>query len=342
MAETKSSAKTTQSQISQQFTDIAKDLFNIEVNLILRNNITAQKMPSPRHALLDIGKAYCAALQEMEIWRQDYMHRMGQDAMDTDQSMFTVRRREMGYFTPAESVSRLGEGQKRLVSHNMEDEMGGFDAFDVLRNWANSFMNDLARDIYLSAEQIAILPRIKENADLFKGMFSALCMRDDILNGSNPTESAVVQDPPRANLTQQLEAMRKQSEDKITPDTVVNLSKALNPKRTAGLANEYSRADLVTRDDIAPLPLREQELVMIRKIWELGTEVIAMQTIVQLDGDVITRLDPYYMNEKKYPRLHDYHNEALNVALKHWSDLVSVASSLIQAAVKGFSSRVTK
>ncbi len=333
--------KTTQAQISEQFTDIAKDLFSIEVSLILRNCISAQKMPSPRHALLDIGKAYCAALQEMEIWRQDYLRRMGQPALETNQDMFTVKRLEMGFFTPMESLNRLGQGRNRLVSHNIDDELGGFDAFDVLRTWANSHLQDLFREIYLSPEQIAILPRIKENADLFKGMFSAICMRDPVLNGLNPTESEVVTAPPPPNLGQQLDALRTQAEDKITPDTVVNLSKVLNRKRTVSLANEYTRADLVTRDDIAPLPLREQELVMLRKVWELGTEVIAMQTIVQLDGDVITRLDPYYMDEKKYPRLHDYHNEAINVALKHWSEMVAVAQELISAVVRGVSRRVT-
>ena len=56
---------------------------------------------------------------------------------------------------------------------------------------------------------------------------------------------------------------------------------------------------------------------MIRKVWELGTEVIAMQTIVQVDGDVITRLNPTYMNEKRYPNLQTYHNEGVNIALRH-------------------------
>ena len=62
MAEKESDTALT--RVSNQFSTIAQDLFSIEVNVILRNNITAQKMPSPRHALLDIGKEYCASTHQ--------------------------------------------------------------------------------------------------------------------------------------------------------------------------------------------------------------------------------------------------------------------------------------
>jgi hypothetical protein len=40
----------------EQFSHIAKDLMNIEVNTILKEDIPVQKMPDPRHALREIGK----------------------------------------------------------------------------------------------------------------------------------------------------------------------------------------------------------------------------------------------------------------------------------------------
>ncbi|MCZ7671385.1 MAG: hypothetical protein M5U34_31755 [Chloroflexi bacterium] len=37
-------------------------------------------------------------MQEMEIWRQDYLRRMGQPALETNQDMFTVKRLEIGFY----------------------------------------------------------------------------------------------------------------------------------------------------------------------------------------------------------------------------------------------------
>jgi hypothetical protein len=321
-------------QVSDQFTSIAQDLFNIEVNIILRHNITAQKMPSPRHALLDIGKEYCAALEAMETRRQNYLRVMGQDTLAFDEDMFDVVRRKFDFLTAGECAARPDvdpDDYGRLISPTIRDELGGFDAFDVIRTWADDFLDDPNHDNYLKTSQLSVLPRIKDNSDLLKGLYSAICRRDPALNDP--------QLPQEKNLAVQLRAI---PEEKLNPNTVVKLSKQLHPEHTIDLTNEYTRSDLVTSDRIRPLPLRDQELVLIRKVWELGTEVIAMQTIVQVDGDVITRLNPDFMDEEAYPRLHDYHNQGVNIALQHWASLVNVARELIVAAAKGISDRLAK
>jgi hypothetical protein len=56
-----------------QFKDIVRDLFNIEVNTILRDRISAQKMPSIRNALMDIGVEYFEILEKAErAYRDKY------------------------------------------------------------------------------------------------------------------------------------------------------------------------------------------------------------------------------------------------------------------------------
>ncbi|PID85098.1 MAG: hypothetical protein CSB13_09775 [Chloroflexi bacterium] len=325
------------SQASNQFTNIVQDLFKIEVNIILRDNITAQKMPNPRHALLDIGKEYCKALEEMEIWRRHHRSRTRRETFLVEKDVFANMRQRMGYLTEEEAATQTIDAsqQGRIVSPNVADELGGFDAFDVIRNWADSLLDDLEKESYLSPAQLAVLPRIKDNSDLIKGMYSAICLRDPVLNDPQQQTSS-------GNLAMRLAEM---SEDDMTPNTVVEESKRIckalgKPEHAYDLTNEYTRSDLVNRAGIKPLPLRDSDLVMIRKVWELGTEVIAMQTIVQVDGDVITRLNPDYMNEEAYPRLHEYHNKGVNIALEHWSNLVNVAKELIIAAAKGISNRV--
>ena len=327
--------ESTFTRASKQFSTIAQDLFNIEVNIILRNNISAQKMPNPRHALLDIGKEYCAALEGMEMNRQDYNRDPNAKSLFFEEAdMFEMMRQDLGFMTGDEFDERLRSksvfdevDEDKVVSHKVGSELGGFDAFDVLRTWADSLIDDENKNKFLDPAQLAVLPRIKDNADLIKGMYSAFCRRDPNLNDPNR--------PEEENL-EKLLAMRE-AESRISPNTIVKLSKQIDYKRTIDLTNEYSRSDLVNRDDIEPLPIRESDLMSIRKIWELGTEVIAMQTIVQIDGDVITRLNPNFLDETKYPRLHDYHNKGVNIALAHWSTLVNVAKELIVATVRGIS-----
>ncbi len=327
-------SESTLARASKQFSIIAQDLFSIEVNIILRNNISAQKMPNPRHALLDIGKEYCAALEGMEMNRQEYNRDPNAKSLFFEEDMFEMMRQDLGFMTGDEfderqrSKSVFDEvDEDKVVSHNVGSELGGFDAFDVLRTWADSLIDDENKGKFLDPAQLAVLPRIKDNADLIKGMYSMLCRRDPILNAPNRPEGE--------NLERLLEM--REAESRITPNTIVKLSKLIDYNRTIDLTNEYSRSDLVNRDDIEPLQIRDSDLMSIRKIWELGTEVIAMQTIVQIDGDVITRLNPNFLDETKYPRLYDYHNKGVNIALAHWSTLVSVAKELIVATARGIS-----
>ena len=81
-------SESTLARASKQFSTIAQDLFSIEVNIILRDNISAQKMPNPRHALLDIGKEYCAALEGMEMNRQEYNRDPNAKSLFFEEDMF--------------------------------------------------------------------------------------------------------------------------------------------------------------------------------------------------------------------------------------------------------------
>jgi len=238
-----------------RFTDIATDLFSIEVNTILRDNITAQKMPTPRHALIDIGKMYKKAMEKME--------------------------------------SAYGNEQEAAESIQLGEYYGSFTGYSALREWASRLMKDAySKKIELTEDQLSILPRIKDNSDLLKGMFTNLA-----------------HDHP-----------------KIVMATA----------EWAWLTNEYSRSDLSYQAPSA-LPLGEQQLILIRKIWELGTETIVMQTIVQVDGDVITRLNSNFLDNEHYPKARSYHNKGIEIALEHWAGLVNVAKELMIAAGEGIS-----
>ena len=95
----------------------------------------------------------------------------------------------------------------------------------------------------------------------------------------------------------------------------------------------------VTRDTKDPraLPLTADEILVVRKVWEVGTEAVVMQTVAQLDGDVITRVQRARLGPADKP-VHDLHREAVGNALKHWQFLVD---TLVQITTKaaGFLAR---
>lgn len=97
--------------------------------------------------------------------------------------------------------------------------------------------------------------------------------------------------------------------------------RGLGSARDAGqirsAANEgLSRADSNAGD----LPLGADEVLVVRKAWEIGTETVAMQTVAQLDGDVITRIQEARLTAANKP-LHDLHRDAVANALEHWQFL---------------------
>lgn len=83
---------------------------------------------------------------------------------------------------------------------------------------------------------------------------------------------------------------------------------------------------------MAPL-FTADNLVLIRKAWELGIEEIAMKTVVQLDGDVITRVQTDYATEK-HATIHKLHNIGVSTSLAFWKTLVEIIEKLLTSLVK--------
>jgi hypothetical protein len=297
-----------------QFKDIVKDLFNIEVNTILRDKISAQKMPSVRNALMDIGVEYFEVLEEVEkVYRR---------AKKVD-SAFKIndKRKSLGFYTSDEKEmadEKEIKGIKdelMIVDPSVCEQLGGFQAFTIMRRWADNLLQEPNCADYLKEKKhlLSVLPRIKENADMLKGMFSRICRRE--LDKDHKDELA--------------RRLKGKKPSELTSETVVQESWELEPEQTGSWTNQFTRAEIIGLNDQLSLLMKQSELVMVRKIWEVGTEVIAMQTVIQVDGDVITRLNPNYLEEKVYEKLSDYHNDGVNMALSYWANLVGIAQALL-------------
>lgn len=108
-----------------------------------------------------------------------------------------------------------------------------------------------------------------------------------------------------------------------------------NNKGRKNWENTYQdKKDL--KEKSSPLNLSTKDLLMIRKIWEVGVEEIAMQTVIQLDGDVLTRITPRYA-DKKYEALHQLHNQSVAKSISFWQELVKLVTGVLGNLVKTFS-----
>jgi hypothetical protein len=99
-------------------------------------------------------------------------------------------------------------------------------------------------------------------------------------------------------------------------------------------SNSAQIAALLTGTDPRKPP---QELtILVHKAWDVGTELVIMQTSLQVDGDVITRLSPSMMSNDP-DRLGSVdpafislvHNNALATATAQWRTLFDLAAELL-------------
>ena len=119
-------------------------------------------------------------------------------------------------------------------------------------------------------------------------------------------------------------------------DTIVGMFSAFQSRE--GHGETYD--NLITYRQIEsfpPLPLTHEQIIQLRKIWEIGTEEIAMQTVIQLDGDVMTRVIPKYA-EGDHSVIHQIHQQGVQTSVAFWKDLISIAKDFLSSLLGTMSS----
>ena len=321
-------------EVFDEIGKIAEDLVNIEVNIILQGDISAQKMPKPRHAFYDIGKQYYGMLEGYGCLNEDLFEADQEaDWQDKDTELLQEDLKNMkdqlnGIENQQERraqrdlIKRL-EGfirQKELIA--LEDYVGSCDAFSYMRDLANdkikiatARIEEMEASGPLSEKQkedrqeldaeISMLYRIKDKSDQIKGIFNTKCI--EYLRGEGELGETI--DPK--DTTAMCELVPEDS-----------------PKKKF-LTNLLTRTEIEFYQE-EPLPMNPDQLALLRKIWEVGTTEIAMQTVVQLDGDVVTRILRKYADED-YTILHKLHDEGVSTAIGFWKDLVGLVKDFFES-----------
>lgn len=91
------------------------------------------------------------------------------------------------------------------------------------------------------------------------------------------------------------------------------------------------RLSMMDRNQInAVWQVSAADRAQIRKIWEIGAERVLIQTVIQIEGDVVTRISPDLQAlDKQY--LLPIHQDGVKTAMRTWSALIAIAQGLIEA-----------
>lgn len=115
---------------------------------------------------------------------------------------------------------------------------------------------------------------------------------------------------------------------------------ASDPLWRSWLNNENDRHRLL-KDEIRNQPLGRMTVnhaVTVRKIWDMGVENVYMQTVVQLDGDVITRIQSDLPPESRNWIL-KVHEKGVDVSLRHWQTIFDIVKQVAGSLANLFLNR---
>jgi len=278
--------------ILDSLAEIGRDLTKIEVNTVYKDGMTGRKMPWFPHALIDIGQAYAGALERMGL-RSSALE--GLLALDEPV-------REAGQKSDQTEI----QPQRRAAlaaprADNSVEIDNGWDTFDKLR-WAAALMlteveraaaAGRAPRYRLKPGDTSIAARIRANCDQIKAILERL--------RTDPGWKPYLWDEPPAKIGQQRPTGRG--------------------KTRYQLISQEPQTEALPR-------LSADDATRIRKIWEVGVERIVAQTVIQIDGDVITRLQEG-LNDQELSNLLQIQQSSVHTAVRYWSTLFDIAERLI-------------
>ena len=281
--------------------DLFQDLLSLEINTIVKPGMTARKMPPLGHAMLDVFSDYdfyvCGRVRYLNtVW--DRFLRTP-DAGKLRNSLTRLQESE-----PPQKSWLLTEGGQ-LIDHIEstpfydEENQITSNEFYLLRvraRTADEMLRSLVEYGRLSDDGTRVLlKRIHRNSDEIRNILER---RE---TGGRTDDGSRIRVP------------WKRRRELATP-----LPRGISRDTAGGV--EF---------DLTP-----EEVLVVRKAWEVGTETILMQTVAQLDGDFVTRVQPGRIAEQN-DALHALHRSSTAGALQHWQFLIKTAQEVTSRFLSG-------
>ena len=206
-----------------------------------------------------------------------------------------------------------------------------------------------------------LLDLSRQHLDSIKGKQSAVAIDDTMIRGWKPDDhpvdrrdlkidrqsfealrwaaEACLRDARKLGLTSETEAIvaRIRTNCRQLGQAVLALRTRWQGKDAAALLDgtiDDIRQQLLQKPQMV-VPVDSDILVLVRKMWDLGTATVLMQTSIQVDGDAANLLSPDLTGGR-----HDFtlnaHQRVVEIALAQWKSLFQLAVSLATDVVKAF------
>jgi len=266
------------------FKTLAENLLTLEINTIVKANMTGTKIPTNRReALLDISRDYHYALVELGCREPIIWSSAG----------------AMAFF---ELRSRAIQGAR--VINELKD-----------------LLSPEERQKYV--EKQVILNRIQTQSEQIISMFVALAK---IVDKNFDLQSY------RDQMQSKLEMLA--TEHKTPIDELQKICE-VHDEESQAWNNDLPRSKM---QDISDLELTPSQITLIRKVWEIGTEQVVLQTVIHADGDITSRISERLLL-KPDPVLFQIHHESVQGAVGFWTNIVETIGKM---AANFFQNKVLK
>jgi hypothetical protein len=284
--------------ITDNLREIGRDLMIMEISTIASDGITGRKMPWFPHAVIDILDKY---RDWFEVTIGVDFDKVLAESAPLDKAFFVKKNRyepgKSGVTSATTNGWRTVEQLRRAAKYLLDDEL--MEAF---------------REKPLDDTQKGIALRIRRNCDQLKPII--VRFRGTTEWRHYFLEAGVVK---LGNF--EFEAGKDTADDvkwkHFRPVdrgiSRTDISIVLNNPDRSTDQNGVINPDVVGR---------------IRKIWEMGTDEIIAQTVVQIDGDVVTRFKKGLPDEEQAFFV-SMHHRGVETALQQWNTLFNAFQKLI-------------
>lgn len=264
--------------------NLANDLLALEINTIVKENMSGAKMPAKRRvALMDIANRYRSLLLEYGLCR------IADGKTPTDAKI----------------------AKRKPIRWHFAGEY----SFVELRNLALSGIETLSQQIKNSTQhedieqlegKIKMLTRVERQCSNLIGMFKIRRQQLGVKAGEEQPGLEAM--PNHEGITSDEDPFPSQMGSELWN-------------------NDISLSDINRVEDMELTP---DQITLIRKVWELGTQKVLLQTVIQIDGDITN----YMTNQFLYlhPELRkivlELHNGASESGTRIWRQLFATIGQL--------------
>jgi hypothetical protein len=307
--------KTAATDWVEQLKGVALDLTTIEVNTIEADCMTGRKMPSWPLALIDVARKYADYLTgpkvrlDLDTFAESFAALSYQDVNHRGAPASRVLTGPWGFAD--HELNRSGNDPDGLLDQlkGILTPIGETEKAPVLQltNGPETFLclQWAARSILAelpppgnetraapSETTRVILQRIQRNCEQLRGLSRTL-----LRLARTDRERTSLSRPPAEAKEERLGFTRLELE-------AIDIGGETVPKPPAELLNR------------------------LRKAWDIGTERIVLQTVIQLDGDAIYRASRE-MLDPRHQCVAQAHERITQIALSHWRGLFDLVTGLL-------------